>query len=174
MTQAFKPEFTRRGFAETGAVVLASSLVNQLAHSEQSRLNIGIVVYPPMDQIDFTGPFEVFSRLPNATVHVLWKERGPVPDYKGLVLTPETALSEAPPLDILQVPGAYGQEALMDDEIVLSFIRKRMESGRYVYSVYTGALICGAAEILDIGGPPRIGRLLACSAISAPRQSTLA
>jgi cyclohexyl-isocyanide hydratase len=112
------------------------------------HLNIGILIYPRMDQIDFTGPFEVFSRLPDSTVHVLWKEKNPLRDLNGLILTPETTLSEAPPLDLLQVPGGYGQEALMDDEVVLSFIHKQMGSGKYVFSVCTGALICGAAGIL--------------------------
>jgi len=114
----------------------------------QAHLQIGMLVYPRMDQIDFTGLFEVFSRFPNSTIQILWKERRPVRDLKGLVLTPESALAEAPPLDLLVVAGGYGQDALMDDETVLSFIRKQMESGRYVYSVCSGALLCGAAGIL--------------------------
>lgn len=76
---------------------------------QASRRNIGILIYPRMDQIDFTGPFEVFSRLPNTDVHILWKETVPVRDYRGLILTPEKALSEVPVLDILHVPGGYGQ-----------------------------------------------------------------
>jgi cyclohexyl-isocyanide hydratase len=107
-----------------------------------------MLIYPGLDQIDFTGPFEVFSSLPNATVHVLWKDRAPLRDIRGLVLTPQTALDEAPALDVLHVPGGYGQQALMGDEAVLSFIRRQMESGRYVFSVCTGALLCGAAGIL--------------------------
>jgi cyclohexyl-isocyanide hydratase len=113
-----------------------------------AHLNIGILVYPRMDQIDCTGPFEVFSRLPSATVHLLAKDGAAVRDMQGLVLTPDMTISEAPPLDVLQVPGGYGQEELMDDETTLSFIRKQMESGRYVFSVCTGALLCGAAGIL--------------------------
>jgi cyclohexyl-isocyanide hydratase len=67
---------------------------------------------------------------------------------QGLILTPEVLLAAAPRLDVLHVPGGYGQEAMMDDEPVLSFIRQQMNSGRYVFSVCTGALICGAAGIL--------------------------
>lgn len=116
--------------------------------SQDAHLHIGMLIYPRVDQIDFTGPFEVFSSLPNATVHVLWKDKTPLRDIRGLVLTPQTALDEAPALDVLHVPGGYGQQALMDDEAVLSFIRRQMESGRYVFSVCTGALLCGAAGIL--------------------------
>jgi cyclohexyl-isocyanide hydratase len=120
--------------------------------SQDAHLHIGMLIYPRVDQIDFTGPFEVFSSLPNATVHVLWKDKTPLRDIRGLVLTPQTALHEAPALDVLHVPGGYGQQALMADDAVLSFIRRQMESGRYVFSVCTGALLCGAAGIL-------IGRL---------------
>ena len=42
------------------------------------HLNIGAVIFPEMDQIDFTGPFEVLSRLPDSTFHVLGKEKRPV------------------------------------------------------------------------------------------------
>lgn len=113
-----------------------------------SSPNIGIIIFPRMDQIDFTGPFEVLSRVPGASVHVLWKEKSPVRDIKGLILTPEKTLAEVPPLDVLVVPGGPGQEALMEDEAVLSFIRDRAAKARYVYSVCTGALICGAAGLL--------------------------
>jgi len=116
--------------------------------SQDVHLHIGMLIYPRVDQIDFTGPFEVFSSLPNATVHVLWKDKTPLRDIRGLVLTAQTALDEAPALDVLHVPGGYGQQALMDDEVVLSLIRRQMESGRYVFSVCTGALLCGAAGIL--------------------------
>lgn len=112
------------------------------------HLNIGAIIFPSLDQTDFTAPFEVLSRLPNSTFHVLWKEKMPVKDVKGLILTPEKTLSESPPLDLLLVPGGYGQEALMEDEIVLSFIREQAVNAKYVFSVCTGALICGAAGLL--------------------------
>ncbi len=113
-----------------------------------AHLQIGCFIFPRQDQIDFTGPFEVLSRIPDATVYVIAKEKAPFRDMKGLILTPEMTIAEAPALDLLVVPGGFGQEALMEDEAVLSFIRRQAESGGYVYSVCTGALLCGAAGIL--------------------------
>ncbi|WP_435016337.1 DJ-1/PfpI family protein [Tundrisphaera sp. TA3] len=113
-----------------------------------SRLSIGILIFPRMDQIDFTGPFEVLSRVPDAAVHVMAKEKAPIRDIKGLILTPEVTLAEAPPLDVLVVPGGPGQQALMEDEAVLAILRDRAAKARYVYSVCTGALVCGAAGLL--------------------------
>ena len=40
----------------------------------QPRWTIGMVVFPRMTQLDFTGPFEVFARIPETQVHVLWKK----------------------------------------------------------------------------------------------------
>jgi cyclohexyl-isocyanide hydratase len=112
------------------------------------HVNIGALVFSRMDQSDFTGPFEVLSRIPDSTFHVIGKDCTPVRDIRGLILTPEIALSEAPPLDLLVVPGGAGQEDLMEDEAVLSFIRRQAQNARYVFSVCTGALLCGAAGLL--------------------------
>lgn len=114
----------------------------------EKHLNIGAMIFPRMDQIDFTGPFEVLAQLPNSTFHVVWKERKPVRDYRGLILTPEKTFAEAPPLDVLVIPGGPGQEDLMEDEIVLSFLRDQAAGAHCLFSVCTGALICGAAGLL--------------------------
>lgn len=112
------------------------------------HLHIGALIFPRMDQIDFTGPFEVLSQVPDSTFHVIGKTKDPIRDINGLILTPEETLAEAPQLDVLVVPGGYGQQNLMDDETVLSFIRRQAAGAEYVFSVCTGALVCGAAGLL--------------------------
>jgi cyclohexyl-isocyanide hydratase len=116
--------------------------------TQTSRLNIGAILFPKMDQIDFAGPFEVLSQLPDSTFHVLAKENKPIRDVRGLILTPEKSLAEAPPLDLLVVPGGVGQIALMEDDEVLGFIRAHADAGKLILSVCTGALTCGAAGLL--------------------------
>lgn len=111
-------------------------------------LHVGAIIYPQVDQADFTGPFEVLSRIPNSTFHVLWKEIVPVLDRKGLILTPDTTFANAPELDLLVVPGGWGQESLMEDQMVLDFIRDHAKKGKHILSVCTGALITGAAGLL--------------------------
>jgi cyclohexyl-isocyanide hydratase len=113
-----------------------------------THLTIGALIFPRMDQIDFTGPFEVLSRIPNSTVRVIAKTKSPIRDIQGLILTPEITIAEAPESDVLLVPGGYGQQQLMNDEDVLSLIRSHFTAGRLVFSVCTGALLCGAAGIL--------------------------
>jgi cyclohexyl-isocyanide hydratase len=115
---------------------------------EDTHLQIGSLLFEGLDQIDLTGPFEVLSRIPNATYRIFAKTTAPVRDLRGLRLVPDATLAEAPPLDLLHVPGGYGQEALMEDEEVLGWLRRQAAGARCVFSVCTGALICGAAGLL--------------------------
>ncbi|MGO8908490.1 MAG: DJ-1/PfpI family protein [Bradyrhizobium sp.] len=113
-----------------------------------THLQIGSLLFEGVDQIDLTGPFEVLSRLPNSTYRIYGKTREPVRDLSGLRLTPDAALADAPQLDVLHVPGGFGQEALMDDADVLGWIAGQAAGARSVFSVCTGALLCGAAGLL--------------------------
>jgi cyclohexyl-isocyanide hydratase len=113
-----------------------------------THLNIGSLLFEGIDQIDLTGPFEVLSRIPNATYRIYGKTAAPVRDLKGLWLTPDAALADAPPLDVLHVPGGFGQEALMEDAEVLGWIRQQASGACSIFSVCTGALLCGAAGLL--------------------------
>ncbi|MEX3940016.1 DJ-1/PfpI family protein [Paraburkholderia sp. BR10937] len=112
------------------------------------HLKLGGIIFPNMDQCDFTGPFEALARVPNSSFMTLWKDKNPVRDLAGMQLLADTTFEEAPQLDVLLVPGGHGQEALMHDETVLSFIRSQAAGARYVFSVCTGALLCGAAGLL--------------------------
>ncbi len=112
------------------------------------HLQIGGILFPELDQADFTGPFEVLSRIPNSTFHILAKSKQPVRDAKGLLLVPEKALEDSPQLDLLLVPGGAGVNKVMEDETVLAFIREQAARARLVFSVCTGALVLGAAGLL--------------------------
>lgn len=111
-------------------------------------LSVGCLIFERMDQIDFTGPFEILSRVPDTTVQVIGKELSPIRDVQGLLLSPDIKIAETVLFDVLLVPGGYGQQALMHDEEVLGLIRKHVQGGKFLFSVCTGALICGAAGVL--------------------------
>jgi cyclohexyl-isocyanide hydratase len=116
--------------------------------ADEVHLEIGLLAFDGLDQIDLTGPFEVLARLPNATTRILAKSLEPMRDVRGLRLMPDATLGNAPQLDVLHVPGGYGQEALMDDAETLDWVRRQAAGARCVFSVCTGALICGAAGLL--------------------------
>lgn len=112
-------------------------------------IHIGMLLFPRLTQLDLTGPYELFHRIPGARVHLVWKDTQPVRSEAGMAIVPDTTLDGCPPLDVLFVPGGFGQVALMTDEAVLSFLRKQAAGARYVTSVCTGALLLGAAGLLD-------------------------
>lgn len=111
-------------------------------------LEIGLLVFPKVQQLDLTGPYEVFASLPEARVHLVAKSLAPVTSATGLVLTPTTTFSACPTLDVLCVPGGAGVNALMEDAETLDFVRRQASGARYLTSVCTGALVLGAAGLL--------------------------
>lgn len=116
--------------------------------SPDRHLQIGSLLFEGLDQIDLTGPFEVLSRIPNATYRIFGKTTAPVRDVRGLRLVPDATLADAPPLDILHIPGGFGQEAMMEDAEVLDWVRAQAANALCLFPVCTGALICGAAGLL--------------------------
>jgi cyclohexyl-isocyanide hydratase len=110
--------------------------------------NIGSLLFEGIDQIDLTGPFEVLSRLPNSTLRLYGKTTSGVRDARGLQLVPDAVLADAPQLDVLHIPGGFGQEALMEDDEVLGWIRRQAAGARSIFSVCTGTMLCGAAGLL--------------------------
>jgi cyclohexyl-isocyanide hydratase len=120
------------------------------AESRQSQpdLKIGSVIFDDMDQIDYTGPYEVLAALTNTTYTTYGLSGGPVRDYHGLQLQPDAVLEDAPQLDVLHVPGGPGQEAQMDNPRLLNWLQQQASGAQCVLSVCTGALLLGAAGLL--------------------------
>lgn len=112
-------------------------------------LQIGLLVFPKVTQLDFTGPLQVFSSVPGAKVHLVWKRIEPVTSDSVMVLTPTTMFTDCPQLDVICVPGGAGSDDLLSDEEVLGFLRRQAEGAKYVTSVCTGSLVLGAAGLLQ-------------------------
>ncbi|MHC4045347.1 DJ-1/PfpI family protein [Bradyrhizobium sp. 23AC] len=113
-----------------------------------SPLQIGLLVFPRVTQLDFTGPLQVFSMVPGAKLHLIWKRIEPVPSDSALIVTPTTTFADCPQLDVICVPGGRGTDDLLNDEEVLDFLRRQAEGAKYVTSVCTGSLALGAAGLL--------------------------
>jgi cyclohexyl-isocyanide hydratase len=111
-------------------------------------LQFGLLVFPNVQQLDLTGPYEVFATWPRARVRLVARTLEPVTSSTGLVLKPDLSFEEAPRFDVLCVPGGPGVNALMDDEATIAFVRAQAEAARFVTSVCTGALVLGAAGLL--------------------------
>lgn len=115
----------------------------------RGSLTIGMVLFPGLTQLDLTGPYEVLVRLPDTRVYLVAETLAPVRSERGLTITPDATLDDVPPLDIICVPGGPGVDPLMEDARLLGFLRARAAQARYVTSVCTGALLLGAAGLLE-------------------------
>jgi cyclohexyl-isocyanide hydratase len=113
-----------------------------------SALQIGLVLFPKVTQLDFTGPLQVFSSVPGAKVHLVWKRIEPVASDSVLTLTPTTTFADCPQLDVICVPGGFGTDDMVNDEEMLDFLRRQAKGAKYITSVCTGSMVLGAAGLL--------------------------
>jgi cyclohexyl-isocyanide hydratase len=111
-------------------------------------LQIGLLVFPKVTQLDLTGPLQVFSSVPGTKVHLIWKRIEPVPSDSVLTLTPTITFADCPQLDVICVPGGAGSDDMVNDEEMLDFLRKQAAGAKYITSVCTGSLVLGAAGLL--------------------------
>jgi cyclohexyl-isocyanide hydratase len=125
------------------------ALSNAKGFPMPAPLQVGLLVFPKVTQLDFTGPLQVFSSVPGAKVHLVWKRIEPVTSDSVMVLTPTTTFADCPQLDVVCVPGGAGSDDLLSDEEVLAFLRRQAEGAKYVTSVCTGSLVLGAAGLLN-------------------------
>lgn len=111
-------------------------------------LDVGFLIFPRVQQLDLTGPYEVLASLPGTRTHLIWKTAAPITASTGLMLAPTTDFAHCPPLDIFCVPGGVGINPLLEDAEVIAFVQKQAQNVRYLTSVCTGALLLGAAGLL--------------------------
>ena len=112
-------------------------------------MEIAILLFDRLTALDAIGPYEVLSRIPGATTKFVAKTPGAHrTDQGSLALVADYSLEQVPTPDIFVVPGGPGQTALMDDEVVLSWVRRAHETSKWTASVCTGSLVLGAAGLL--------------------------
>ena len=111
-------------------------------------LSVAMLLFPGLTQLDLTGPYEVFARMPRTTVSLVAASRAPIRSEWGLTIIPDAAFDDAPAPDVLCVPGGWGVNAVLEDAATLRFLRAHGPGARYVTSVCSGALLLGAAGLL--------------------------
>ncbi len=119
------------------------------------RFTIVFAVYPGITQLDFTGPYEVLSRLPGAECIVASTMGEPITVAGGLSFANIRRIADVSGCELLCVPGGHGTVEAMGDMALLDNLRRLATSARYVTSVCTGSLLLGAAGLLA-------GRRAAC------------
>jgi cyclohexyl-isocyanide hydratase len=109
---------------------------------------IVFALYPRITQLDFTGPFEVFSRLPGARCVLASVEGGTIEADGGLTFAGVVKLADISGCSLLCVPGGFGTVAALEDRAFLTQIARLGAGAQYVTSVCTGSLLLAAAGLL--------------------------
>ncbi|MEM6900503.1 MAG: DJ-1/PfpI family protein [Pseudomonadota bacterium] len=112
-------------------------------------MQIGFLLFPEVTQLDFTGPLQFLSRLPGSETSLIAKSLDPIKTDTPMRILPTHTFETAPKLDLLCVPGGFGTTAAIADNETLDYVRKTGPEVEYVTSVCTGALILGAAGLLE-------------------------
>jgi cyclohexyl-isocyanide hydratase len=105
-------------------------------------------LYPRVTQLDFTGPYEVFARLPGARCTLASARGGDVEADGGITFTGVRRLADVERCSLICVPGGFGTIEAIEDQELLKQIRRLAAGARYVTSVCTGSLVLGAAGLL--------------------------
>jgi len=117
--------------------------------------NIGILLFDDAEELDFVGPFEVFTMMNEVLrrkgepashrISLLAQRDAPIRCAKGMRVLPDATLADAPPLDVLLVPGGMGTRREVENAALLAWIAKAAADCRWVTSVCTGSLLLTAA-----------------------------
>lgn len=111
-------------------------------------LHIAFILYPGLTQLDFTGPYEVLSRMPGAEIMLASKDGGSIVSETGLIFGGIRCLADIDHADMIMIPGGPGQTDAMLDPDFMSEVKRLGEGATYVTSVCTGSLILAAAGLL--------------------------
>jgi len=107
---------------------------------------IGILLFDDVEELDFVGPWEVFSAttqhlFPDDQVVTIAQQSGPIRCAKGLRVLPDFDFTNAPPLDVVLVPGGQGTRREVSNQTLIGWLREAGQNCQWVTSVCTGALL---------------------------------
>jgi cyclohexyl-isocyanide hydratase len=114
-------------------------------------MKIVMLAYPDMTPLDLMGPLQAWSMWPGVSIQVVWKTLEPVPTDTGMAILPTHTLTDAEPNpDILFVGGGTaGTFRILEDPEIIEFLQARGDKAKWITSVCTGALVLGAAGLLQ-------------------------
>ncbi len=109
----------------------------------------GIVLFEGAEELDWAGPWEVFTmaRQEGDRVVTIAESPGPVTSAKGLRVLPDYTFDDAPPLDVVLVPGGMGTRREVHNEAMLGWLREVAPACAWVTSVCTGSFVLHAAGL---------------------------
>lgn len=121
------------------------------------RRNVGVLLFPQVELLDFAGPFEVFSAARTSSetrerlmdVFTVAETTSPLRCNNPVTVVPDYALEECPHMDVVVVPGGIGTRSAVDRQGLVDWIARRAEAAEVTTSVCTGSFLLAKAGVLD-------------------------
>lgn len=140
-----------------GTAVLALGAETGEKPTKPATRNVAIVLYEGVELLDFAGPGEVFATAGNLDasgdqsafhVYTVATSKAPVTSQGFLKVIPDFSIENAPPPDVIVVPGGDSR-ALTNDARFMTWARKAFAGAEISMSVCTGAFVLAKAGLLD-------------------------
>ncbi len=118
----------------------------------------GLLLFPDAEELDFVGPWEVFTvsamirsngSLPEGRVFTVAETAEPVRCNKGMRVLPDHTLESVPKPDVVLVPGGMGTRVTVENQAIIQWIKDVAEGAKWTTSVCTGALLLAEAGLLE-------------------------
>lgn len=159
---------SRRGWSVAVRCAPAAGVTGVMptvAHQKEERVRIGktilgVLLFPGFEVLDVYGPTELWGNLKDSVeVATIAARRGEIASEQGPKTVADYGYDDAPPLDLILVPGGPGVTPLLEDATTLEWLRERAKEAEIVMSVCNGASLLAAAGILD-GRPATTNKML--------------
>jgi transcriptional regulator GlxA family with amidase domain len=127
--------------------------------NKPKKKRVGLLLFPNVELLDFCGPYEVFSTFrfdenknilePSPfEVYLIAEDAGMIKSRAGMAVAAEYSLNNHPPFDILVVPGGWGTRKEINNEKIISWIKKVAQKVELITAVCTGSMLLGKAGLL--------------------------
>jgi putative intracellular protease/amidase len=127
-------------------LVIFIGFLSAITKAETKTNNVGILVFPGVEIIDFAGPYEVFGWA-GYNISTISTDGKPLTTAMNLQIIPSNSFANAPKLDILVVPGGEIKNILKNQDVT-NWIKANAASVR-ILSVCNGAYIVAETGLLD-------------------------
>jgi transcriptional regulator GlxA family with amidase domain len=112
-------------------------------------MKVAYVVYPDFTALDLIGPYEVISRWPAVEVHFVASSSDPMRTDRGLTVIPTDTTETLPDPDVIVVPGSENPLPVLEDEVLLSWLRRAAPGCQWTVSICSGASLYASVGLLD-------------------------
>ena len=116
--------------------------------------HVAILLFDDIEVLDFAGPFEVFNvtgelNTPSPfNVFTVAESEQPIKARGGLTITSGYSIASMPKADILVIPGGYGTRALLENTLIIEWLKTQMSQVEFLCSVCTGSMALAKANLL--------------------------